>query len=218
MWYFWQAGVLMAISIEFKVTKNIHNILICVCLYVLPRGIDNETDKPGKWQTDETYFRTDNVDKKYEFRADVNIVHCKTQYSPLAKYFYDELRMESGIMRKKFHEWNELLLWERIRRKYYSAFDPKIWRIFAKVEHVWLFFIKRCSTYNRTASAVLYYDDLIVQAKCLSINFRGPNFELMASAYLSLDDTNDNIRTHDLKIENTGLYILYDCQLSRFYF
>lgn len=27
----------------------------------------------------------------------------------------------------------------------------------------------------------------------------------MASAYLSLDDTNDNIRTHDLKIENTGL-------------
>ncbi|XKL60026.1 hypothetical protein PGB90_001042 [Kerria lacca] len=32
----------------------------------------------------------------------------------------------------------------------------------------------------------------------------GPNFELMASANLSLDDTNDNIRTHDLKIENTG--------------
>ncbi|KAK7571827.1 hypothetical protein V9T40_014299 [Parthenolecanium corni] len=32
----------------------------------------------------------------------------------------------------------------------------------------------------------------------------GPNFELMASASLCLDDTNDNIRTHDLKIENTG--------------
>lgn len=31
----------------------------------------------------------------------------------------------------------------------------------------------------------------------------GPNFELMASAYLTLDDTNDNVRTFDLKIENT---------------
>lgn len=37
---------------------------------------------------------------------------------------------------------------------------------------------------------------------------RGPNFELMASATLCLDDTNDNIRTHDLKIENTGLYFV----------
>lgn len=31
----------------------------------------------------------------------------------------------------------------------------------------------------------------------------------MASAYLTLDDTNDNIRTYDLKIENTGLYVVH---------
>lgn len=47
-------------------------------------------------------------------------------------------------------------------------------------------------------------------------HFRGPNFELMASASLCLDDTNDNIRTHDLKIENTGLYFV--CVPKKFYF
>lgn len=36
------------------------------------------------------------------------------------------------------------------------------------------------------------------------IIFSGPNFELMASARLTLDDVSDGIRTHDLKLEVTG--------------
>lgn len=36
--------------------------------------------------------------------------------------------------------------------------------------------------------------------------YRGPSFELMASARLTLDDIHDGIRTHDLKLENPGMF------------
>lgn len=38
---------------------------------------------------------------------------------------------------------------------------------------------------------------------CLLLN-SGPNFELMASAHLSLDDVGDSVHTHDLQLENVG--------------
>jgi len=33
--------------------------------------------------------------------------------------------------------------------------------------------------------------------------FSGPNFELMASAKLTLDEVDDRVHTHDMKIEST---------------
>lgn len=33
--------------------------------------------------------------------------------------------------------------------------------------------------------------------------FSGPHFELMASAKLSLEEVDDKVHTHDMKIENT---------------
>jgi hypothetical protein len=33
---------------------------------------------------------------------------------------------------------------------------------------------------------------------------RGPHFELMATARLSLDDVHDSIHTHDMQVENLG--------------
>lgn len=48
-----------------------------------------------------------------------------------------------------------------------------------------------------------------VNYNLMLIPYSGPNFELMASARLTLDDINDGIRTHDLKLETSGKYETY---------
>jgi len=40
---------------------------------------------------------------------------------------------------------------------------------------------------------------------------RGPQFELMATARLSLDEVHDSIHTHDLQIENLGKSVSRSC-------
>lgn len=41
---------------------------------------------------------------------------------------------------------------------------------------------------------------------------------MVATAELTLDDASDNIRTHDLKIENSGTLFLYFCQIVSAFF